>query len=135
MHSECSKVSYYQPKINIFFGNQQPKFCTIFFSKINPDVHFGTKINTFTFYKDLGAISISIFNIKIALRSQRNVKNGGFTLFYIKYYIPDAKIYPLMMWIQIHARGVQIFFLLKRYNTAHSECSQIRYFQPKNRQF
>ena len=31
--------------------NQQPKFCAIFFSKINPDGHFGTKINTFTFYK------------------------------------------------------------------------------------
>ena len=39
-------------KINIFFKiNQQPKFCAIFFSKINPDGHFGTKINTFTFYK------------------------------------------------------------------------------------
>ena len=41
----------------IFFGiiNQQPKFCANFFSKINPDVHFGTKINTFTLYKeDLG---------------------------------------------------------------------------------
>ena len=61
-------------KINIFLENQQPKFCTIFFSKINPDAHFGTKINTYTFYKvDLGAISI--FNILIALRSQRNVNN------------------------------------------------------------
>ena len=31
-------------KINIFFIiNQQPKFCAIFFSKINPDGHFGTK--------------------------------------------------------------------------------------------
>ena len=69
-------------KINIFLENQQTKFCTIFFSKIDPDAHFGTKINTFTFYKeDLGAISISIFNILIALRSQRNVKNGGFTFF------------------------------------------------------
>ena len=40
-------------KINMFLGkiNQQPKFCAIFFSKINPDAHFGTKINTFTFYK------------------------------------------------------------------------------------
>ena len=39
-------------KINIFFIiNQQPKFCAIFFSKINPDAHFGTEMNTFTFYK------------------------------------------------------------------------------------
>ena len=38
-------------KNNIFFYNQQPKFCAIFISKINPDAHFGTKINTFTFYK------------------------------------------------------------------------------------
>ena len=40
-------------KINVFFLiiNQQPKFCAIFLSKINPDGHFGTKINTFSFYK------------------------------------------------------------------------------------
>ena len=39
-------------KINtLFMINQQPKICAIFFSKINPDAHFGTKINTFTFYK------------------------------------------------------------------------------------
>ena len=61
-------------------------------------------------------------------------KNGGFTFFYSKYYIPDAKIYPVKMWIQIHARGAE-FFLLNRFNKAHSECSQIRYFQPKNQQF
>ena len=52
MHSECSKVSYYQPKNQHFLIiNQQPKFCAILFFKINPDAHFGTKINTFTFYK------------------------------------------------------------------------------------
>ena len=55
--------------------------------------------------------------------------------FYIKYYIPDAKIYPVMMWIQIHARGVRIFFLLKCCNMAQSECSQIRYYQHKIQQF
>ena len=50
VHSECSKVSYYQPKNQLFFIiNQQPKFCAIFFSKVNPYAHFGTKINTFTF--------------------------------------------------------------------------------------
>ena len=41
-------------KINIFFINQQSKFCTNFFSKINPDAHFGTKINTFTLKEDRG---------------------------------------------------------------------------------
>ena len=30
-------------------------------------------------------------------------------VFYSKYYIPDAKIYPVMMWIQIHARGADFF--------------------------
>ena len=35
---------------------------------------------------------------------------------------------------QIHARGAE-FFLLNRFNMAHSECSQIRYYQPKNQQF
>ena len=55
MHSECSKVSYYQPKNQLFFDNKStPKFCAIFFSKINPDAHFGTKINTLTFYKGDG---------------------------------------------------------------------------------
>ena len=67
----------------------------------------------------------------MAPRSQRNAKNGGFTCFYSKYYIPDAKIYPVMMWIQIYARGTE-FFLLNRFNTAHSERSQIGYYQPKN---
>ena len=39
-------------KINIFFENKSTtKFCAIFFSKINSYGHFGTKINTFTFYK------------------------------------------------------------------------------------
>ena len=47
VHSECSKVSYDQPKNQHFFNNQQPKFC----AKVNRDAHFGTKINTFTFYK------------------------------------------------------------------------------------
>ena len=107
-------------KINIFFIiNQKPKFCAIFFSKINPDAHFGTLWGG-------GGV--------IALRSQRNAKNGGFMFFFYKYYIPDATIYPVKMWIQIHARDAE-FILLNRFNTAHSECSQIRYHQPKNQQF
>ena len=50
MHSEGSKVCYYQPKNQ---QNQHPKLCTIFISKIDPDVLIVqcTKINTFTFYK------------------------------------------------------------------------------------
>ena len=90
--------------------NQQPKFCAIFFSTINPDGQFGTKINTFTFYKgDLGGNSPQ-------KAKKCKEKNGGFMFF-----IPGAKIYPVMMSIQIHARGVQIFFLLKCCNMAHSE--------------
>ena len=37
-----------------FFINQHPKLCAKFFSKINPDTHFGTKINTFTIKEDGG---------------------------------------------------------------------------------
>ena len=71
-----------------------------FSHKINPDAHFGTKINTFTFYKGvLGGNSP---------QKPKKCKNGGLTFF-----IPGAKIYPVMMSIQIHARGggVQIFFI------------------------
>ena len=40
---------------NIFLIiNRQPTFCAIFFSKINPYAHFGTKTNTFAFYKGGG---------------------------------------------------------------------------------
>ena len=82
VHSECSKVSYYQTKINMFWIiNQQPKFCAIFFSKINPDAHFGTKIDTFTFYK-------GVWGAK-APRSQRNVKSCRHQIL-VLYYIPDA---------------------------------------------
>ena len=89
------------------------------------------KNNTFTFYKGgVGAI---------AHRSQKNVKNGGLTFFYIKHYIPDAKIYSVMMWIQIHAKGGggggPEIILSKWRNLVHSECSQIRYYQPKINNF
>ena len=66
MHSECSKVSYYQPKNQHFYIiNQKPKFCAIFFSKINPDAHFGTK---YIHSHLIGGGGL------IALRSQRNAK-------------------------------------------------------------
>ena len=46
----------------------------------------------------------------IAPRSQRHVKEIEASRFYIKNYIPDAKIYPVMVWIQKHARGSKRFF-------------------------
>ena len=67
-------------KTNTFGENKSTTqiLCHIF-SKINPDAHFGTKINTFTYYqmgrgwgRGRGAA---------AHRSQRNVKNGGLTFF------------------------------------------------------
>ena len=105
MHSECSKVSYYQPKNQHFFIiNLQSKFCAIFFSKINPDAHFGTKINTFTFYKgDGGGGGVN------SPQKPKKCKKWRFYVFHNKYYIPDAKIYTVIMWIQIHARGVKNF--------------------------
>ena len=42
-------------KINNFnITNQQPKFCAIFFSMINPDAHVSTKINALIYYKGSG---------------------------------------------------------------------------------
>ena len=42
---------------------------------------------------------------------------------------------PVLRWIQIRARVVWDFFLLKWCNLAHSECSKIRYYQPKINNF
>ena len=50
----------------LIINQQQPKFCAIFFSKINPDAHVSTKTDTFTFYR--GPLEA------IIPRSQRNVK-------------------------------------------------------------
>ena len=50
------------------------------------------------------------------------------------FFIPGVKIYPVMMSIQIYARGPE-FFLLKWCNTARSERPKIRYYQPKNQLF
>ena len=38
-------------KINIFYNKFTIQILCHIFLKINPDAHFGTKINTFTFYK------------------------------------------------------------------------------------
>ena len=110
-------------KINNFWIiNQQPKFCAILFSNINPDTHFGTKKNTVTFYtNDLGDNSPQ--------KPKKCKKMGGYTFF-----MPGTKIYPVMMSIQIHARGSGFFFI-KMVQYAHSERSQKRYYQRKNQQF
>ena len=59
VHSECSKVCYYQ---------QHPRFRAIFFSKINQDAHVSTKMKTITYYKGVGGLGA------ITPESQRNVK-------------------------------------------------------------
>ena len=80
-------------------NQQQPRFCVIFFSKINPDAHVSTKMNTFTFYnRSLGAI---------APRSQRNVKKWRLFLFFYQMLHTCRIDSPVMMWIQICARGVR----------------------------
>ena len=127
------KLDIFNLKINIYFDDKSTtKILCHFFSKINPDGHFGTKVNTFTFYKgDRRGGGGEL----IALRSQRYVNKMEALRFLQQISnILDAKIYPVLTWIQIHARGAD-FFLLNRCNTVHSECSQIRYYQPKNQQF
>ena len=66
-------------KINNFLLiNQQPKYCAIFFSKTNPDLRLGTKINTFTFYKQyLGGGGGNS-----PQKPKKCKKNGGFTFSY-----------------------------------------------------
>ena len=77
--------------------NQQSKFCAKFFSKINPDAHFGTKINALTLKEDLGGNSP---------QKLKKCKKGRLYVF-----IPGAKTYPVMKSIQIHAKGSGIFLL------------------------
>ena len=52
------------------------------------------------------------FNIQYFTSPQKpkKCKKWRFYVFYSKYYIPDAKIYPVMMWILIHASGDADFF-------------------------
>ena len=53
------------------------------------------------------------FNIQYFTSPQKpkKCKKWRFYVFYSKYYIPDAKIYPVMMWILIHASGDADFFI------------------------
>ena len=77
----------------------------------------GTKINTFTFYKGdqggAGGGGGGGGGVNSPQKPKICKKKWRLYVFYNKYHIPDAMIYPIMMWIQIYARGVQNFFLLK----------------------
>ena len=71
----------------MIINQQHPKFCAIFFSKINRDAHVSIKMNAITYYNwGLG---------EIAPESLRNVKKM------------DAFPFNVMVWIQICARGVR----------------------------
>ena len=69
-------------KTNIFGDNKSSTqmLCHIF-SKINPDAHYGTKINTFTFYKA---------GLREGWDSPQKLTKWRFYVLYIRYYIPDA---------------------------------------------
>ena len=76
--------------------NQQPKFCAIFFSKINPNLHVDMLQGS------LGAIAIA-FPYILKILHTRCVDS------------------PVMMWIQIRAGGGgSELFLLKLCNLSHS---------------
>ena len=78
MHSECSKVRYYEPKINKFKDNKSTtaNLCTIIVSNINLDLHVSTKVNIVTFYN--GVWGIPPQNPKFFLKKIK--ENGGFSL-------------------------------------------------------
>ena len=58
----------------MIINQQHPNFFVpYFFSKINPDAHVSTKMNTITYYKGGGGLGA------IAHESRRNVKNGCFS--------------------------------------------------------
>ena len=108
-----------QPK-----NQQQPIFCAILFSKINPNAHVSTKNNTFTFYKDgMGAI---------APRSKINYKkkqNGVFSFFRsnITYQVHRSVCNDMDSdSCKGDRRGMLPldFFVLQWCNLEHSECSK-----------
>ena len=83
-------------------NQQQPKFCAIFFSKINPDVLVSTKY-IIAIYKGVWRA--------IAPRSQRSAKKnknkmGAFPILHQILHTRRVNRH-VMMWSQIHARGVQ----------------------------
>ena len=84
-------------KINIFFYKSTAQILCQIFLQDQSRRALDTQKNTFTLREGReGGISP---------QKLKKYKNGGFTFF-----IPGAKIYPVMMWIQIHARGSRIFY-------------------------
>ena len=72
MHSECSKVSYYQPKNHHFFIiNQKPKFCAIFSLRF---IQMRTLAQNKYIHILQGGSGVGVGGGVIALRSQRNAK-------------------------------------------------------------
>ena len=84
--------------INLKIDNKSTtQILCLFFSKINPNAHVSTKINTFTFYEGLWGAT--------APGSQRNVsKNGVFS--FLHQILHTRRVdSPVIMWTQIRARG------------------------------
>ena len=127
VHSECSKVSYYQPKNQYFLDNQQPKFCAIFYLQDQSRCALWQQNRYIHILQGGGGEGNSP-------QKPKKCKKLRLYVFYINYYIPDSKIYPVVMWIQIYASGSG-FFLLEWCNLAHSECPEISYYQSKNQRF
>ena len=130
-------------------NQQQPELFAIYFSKINPDAHVSIKINTFTFYKagGLGAIAPPPPHP----RSQRNLKKSNvkmeayLVLFFPSNYLLERELHTrrigssVMMWIHTRAMGVGGMLpwkqLIKWCDLAHSERSEVCYYQHRNQQF
>ena len=94
MHSECSKASYYQPKNHHFFIiNQKPKFCAIFSLRL---IQMRTLAQNKYIHILQGGSEGGGVN---SPQKQKKCKKWRLYVFYSKYYIPDAKIYPVMMLI------------------------------------
>ena len=95
--------------IIFFIINQKPKFCAMFSLRL---IQMRTLAQNKYIHILQGGSWGGGGGGLIALRSQRNAKlMEALRFFYRKYYIQDAKIYPVMMWIQIHARGADFFFI------------------------
>ena len=78
------KLDIFNLKINIFFDDKSTtKILCHFFSKINPDGHFGTKVNTFTFYKGnrRGGGGGGGGGVNSPQKPKICKQNGGFTFF------------------------------------------------------
>ena len=79
MYSECYKVCYYKPKKSTFFRiiNQQPKFCAIYFSKINLDVHVSTENKYADFLRFIMIFLSACSSTKINISTFYKGEEGG----------------------------------------------------------